>query len=364
MRSTYSKRTVFLFWSIFLVLFLTMDLALGHFEVRPMKKLYMKIRTPHPYYHHDLKPNQISYFEEVGSGYGYPLTTNSLGFKDASTRQVPLQADKKRILFIGDSFTEGLFFPYEETFTGQIARQRPDLDILNAGVSSYSPLIYYLKVDYLLNKVGLKFDELFVFIDISDIQDEYLYLDVERFTPLPETNDLKNFLFKADRFVFNHSYGYNFLKQAIEKMSEKVRIVDARGKWTLNQHFYDTYRLNIKEENVKKWADKGIAHAEENMQKLVNLCKARNIALTIVVYPWDAQIYARDLPSKQELIWRAFARKNGIGFMDLFPVFINNESAEAIFSKYFLPGDLHWNASGHALVAREVLAYLEKRNNH
>ena len=203
------------------------------------------------------------------------LPTNSLGFKDSSMRQVPLKVDKKRILFIGDSFTEGVLVPYELTFIGQIATYRPDIDILNAGVTSYSPLIYYLKVDYLLNKVGLKFDELFVFIDISDIQDEYVYNDVERFTPSIEASLLNDFLFKTERFAYNHSYTYNILKQVTKSRPDKMRFAGEIAMWTLNQHFYDKNNFNIKEKDVRKWAEKGIFHAQENMQKLVNLCKKK-----------------------------------------------------------------------------------------
>jgi hypothetical protein len=47
--------------------------------------------------------------------------TDSLGFKDASRRAVP---DRRRILFIGDSFTEGVGLPYEQTFVGLFARAR------------------------------------------------------------------------------------------------------------------------------------------------------------------------------------------------------------------------------------------------
>jgi hypothetical protein len=360
MKLNYSKK-LFLLWGVFIALFLIADLTLGYLELKPMKKLYITIRTQHSYYHHDLKPCKNSLFEEIGSGYGYPLTTNSLGFKDSSTRQVPLRVDKKRILFIGDSFTEGIFVPYELTFTGQIAGYRPDLDILNAGVSSYSPLIYYLKVDYLINKVGLKFDELFVFIDMSDIKDEYLYNDIEHFIPSLEASLLNDDLFKVERFLYNHSYTYNLLKQVIESRSENMRINPEGAMWTLNQHIYDKYNLNIKEESVRKWAEKGIVHAQENMQKLVNLCKKNNIPLTIVVYPYDVQIQVRDMPSKQEIIWSSFAQKNGIGFLDLFPTFINNSSPETIIEKYFFPGDPHWNVSGHALVASKVLDFMGKK---
>jgi hypothetical protein len=36
------------------------------------------------------------------------------GFKDSGVRDVPLTTDKHRILFMGDSFTEGIGVPYEK----------------------------------------------------------------------------------------------------------------------------------------------------------------------------------------------------------------------------------------------------------
>jgi hypothetical protein len=357
MKSIYSNKIFFLLCGIFIAFLFILDLVLGYLDVKPMKKIYTTIRTCHPYYHHDLKPCMSSFYDEIGSGYGYPLTTNSLGFKDTSTRRVPLKVDKKRILFMGDSFTEGIFVPYESTFAGQIAGHRPDMDILNAGVSSYSPLIYYLKVDYLLNKAGLKFDELFVFIDMSDIKDEYVYNDVEHFTPATEKSYSNNFRFKAETFFYHHSYAYNLFRQMIENQQENTDGI----MWTLSQPVFDKYNLNIREENVNIWAQKGIAHAQDHMQKLVNLCKKNNIPMTIVVYPYDIQITVRDMPSKQERIWNSFAQKNGIGFLDLFPVFINHSFPETIIGKYFFPGDPHWNAAGHALVANQVLAFMREK---
>ena len=43
----------------------------------------------------------------------YKIFTNNLGFKDKSNREIEF---KKKILFIGDSFTEGVGIKYEDTF--------------------------------------------------------------------------------------------------------------------------------------------------------------------------------------------------------------------------------------------------------
>jgi hypothetical protein len=71
-----------------------------------------------PYYHHDLKKN-IRMKEKWGDRIYY-ISTNFLGFKDKCKRYIYIKnsSNKYRFLFIGDSFVEGIGFPYEKTFVG------------------------------------------------------------------------------------------------------------------------------------------------------------------------------------------------------------------------------------------------------
>ena len=126
-------------------------------------------RIRDPVYDHTLKAKYEGF--DVWGTRRARVLTNSLGFRDASTRDVPLVTDRKRIVFIGDSFTEGLGVDYQETFVGRFASAFPDFDVLNAGVNSYSPSVYYEKLKYFLD-FGLRFDEAIVYIDVSDIYDE------------------------------------------------------------------------------------------------------------------------------------------------------------------------------------------------
>ena len=59
--------------------------------------------------------------------------------------EVPLRSDRKRVLFMGNSFTEALGVAYEESFVGRFAAAFPQLDVLNGGVSGYAPSVYYAK---------------------------------------------------------------------------------------------------------------------------------------------------------------------------------------------------------------------------
>ena len=106
-------------------------------------------------FHHELAPN-VDTFGAWGWR-RYPVHTNGLGFKAAATGEVALRSDHERILFIGDSFTEGIGVAYPDTFVGQVGASlaAEGVEVLNAGVVSYAPSIYWRKTRYLLDDVGL-----------------------------------------------------------------------------------------------------------------------------------------------------------------------------------------------------------------
>ena len=143
-----------------------------------------KVRIASPIYGHTLAPNYEGY-EMWGTT--SRLVTNSLGFKDAVVRNVPLRSDRKRVLFLGDSLTEGAGAPYEDTFVGRFAAAFPQLDVLNAAVSSYAPSIYYAKAKYFM-EMGLQVDEIIIYIDISDIQDEAIFYRFDKDDHVKEAN--------------------------------------------------------------------------------------------------------------------------------------------------------------------------------
>jgi len=136
-------------------------------------------RTRSEIYHHDLDKNVYLETAHWG-GRKYVIATDSLGFKSPKPVNTQIESDDYRIVFIGDSFTEGMGFAYQDTFVGQIASalSRQNIEVLNAAVASYSPSIYYRKMKYLLEELGLKFNELVVYIDISDIQDEAVFYEM------------------------------------------------------------------------------------------------------------------------------------------------------------------------------------------
>src|SRR5271157_4959745 len=124
--------------------------------------------VPDPVRHHALKPNCAT-ARRWGSD-SYEFSTNSLGFRDEKIREVPLADARPRILMLGDSFTEGEI-AWRDSYVGRIAARFPQYDFLNGGVGTYSPS-NYLNVARMVLAAGVDIDEVIVFIDISDAQDE------------------------------------------------------------------------------------------------------------------------------------------------------------------------------------------------
>ncbi|MEZ0230725.1 MAG: hypothetical protein ACAI25_19040, partial [Planctomycetota bacterium] len=96
-----------------LALFAAFDIAAGTIVEAGRRRAFedfrateRRYRTASPLYHHGLLPN-VSVDDARWGPLRYKFRTNSLGFRDRSVREVPLRSDKRRILFIGDSFTEG-----------------------------------------------------------------------------------------------------------------------------------------------------------------------------------------------------------------------------------------------------------------
>ena len=80
-----------------------LDLLSGFFIISDD---FTSFRTPHYYYHHGLQADQ-----DTWAAWGsllYPFRTNSLGMVDSAVYDVKLTADKKRVLILGDSHSEGV----------------------------------------------------------------------------------------------------------------------------------------------------------------------------------------------------------------------------------------------------------------
>ncbi len=361
------KKLSIFFFILLVTDFLTSSLIFkksNFWNKEKFSKKYWRVLSP--IYNHDLLPN-IDVIEPWGGKYKKRLITNSLGFRDFSNKKVKKNGKKKRIILIGDSFVEGAAYDYEHTIGGLLQNfYKEDFEILNSGVSSYSPSVYYAKTKYFLSE-GYKFDYAIIFLDLSDIYDEVYFksnfdgnvqhvdekeknslklafynfgyflrdnfLLFRNLTILSEkTENLKNYT--KLKYKASKKYKQNFFKTNKEDtMFYRMTHID-RGFWTYNEKNFEF----IKE---------GLDQSDEYLKKLFLLLNENNIESNLVIYPWPAQILYGD--TKHRPYWENFSKQNKINLINLYPYFESENKREFILDN-FIFGDVHWNKNGNKKV--------------
>jgi hypothetical protein len=286
---------------------------------------------------------------------------NSLGLRDASARQVPLHGPH-RLLFVGDSFTEGIGVEYEKTFVGLVsgALAARGVEVLNAGCASYSPITYYRKVRWLLEQ-GLEIDEVAVYIDVGDVLDEVTYvLDADGNVQSDERRRIheerENIRYSLPRplrdltvrqLLKRHTTGlfalYSWMEEALKTEDRRAAL------WTVDPGLFEQF------------GREGLARARAHMDLLADLLRGRKIRLTVAVYPWPDQVRRGDLHSLHVEFWRKWAAEKGADFVDYFPRFVIPGRGPEVLARVFIPGDIHWNESGHQIIADGFLAARSER---
>src|SRR5262249_46774377 len=122
---------------------------------------------------------------------------------------------------------------------------------------------------------------------------------------------------------------------------EAPQMEEDKSKWTYDDAVY------------RSWAAKGLALGAEHMRELSALCRSIGARMRVAVYPWPDQILHRDLDSRQVVFWKEFCEREKVPFVDYFRDFIAGRLPQEVIQKYFINGDFHWNADGHARIARK-----------
>ena len=108
----------------------------------------------------------------------------------------------------------------------------------------------------------------------------------------------------------------------------------------------------------------GIAKEMRKMDLLWQELRQHGIPLTVVVYPYPSQLVHDSVNSRQVTLWRDWCAGRCKRFVTLYPEFFAIKDAcpptapGCWYLKYFIFGDMHYNATGNALVADVVVKSL------
>jgi hypothetical protein len=300
---------------------------------------YTQAYIPAPY-DHDLAPNANS--TRAWGNVVYSWQTDRNGFRIGACAPGEAEKSHPAIFVIGDSFTEAMGSTYEKSFAGLMAcdAARQGKAVWNLGVASYSPVIYYRKIQAAAQRLGVKPVEIYVFLDMSDIYDDANVYRVEA-----------DGVVRSSPFRW-YNVGQFFLGNfATLRLAYDLYLESSFA--TVGSLGHDRARWAFDPELLEMWGRRGLQTAGENLDQIVTLCHEWHCRMTLVVYPWPDNVEIGDRNSIQVTHWREWATTRHVRFINGFAPFFNEPAAAAV-AKYFIRGDVHFSELGHRLLYEEV----------
>lgn len=291
-------------------------------------------------YDHDLAPNANS--TRVWGTIVYPWRTDRYGLRIGKCAPGDAEKDRPAIFVIGDSFVEPMGSSYERSFTGLMAcdAERQGKAVWNLGVASYSPAIYFRKIRAVAKKLGIEPVEIYVFLDLSDIDDD---ANVYHVGPDGVVTSSPFHWYNIGQFMLGNFASFRLAYDLY--LHSSLATVGSLGQ--------DKARWTFDPDLMKAWGRHGLEIAGRNLDEIVTMCREWHCRMTLVVYPWPDNIVAGDRNSIQVTHWRAWAASRHVRFIDGFAPFFR-EPADVAVRKYFIHGDVHFSELGHRLIYDEV----------
>ena len=352
-----------------LALFLIFDFFFGLTVLRKLEvpgafKSY-NLRVHHPFFHHGLTPNYNG-FDEWGVPYRY--CTDSRGFRSSCSDSLAKQRSFDFAL-MGDSMIEGLGVDYDLTIPG-ILGSRLNKSTLNFSVSSYSPSIHLAKYQYFLQS-DHKFRNILIFLDISDLEDEYKHYTtltsgqvVNSNGTSPEVSGsaaIKNYLKQVFPILASGISGIKTMwksaragKQVAPSGLEHDR-KSARAGWTY---------LTKDDSDLAASVRSGLIKIEGAIKEISSIASREQSNVYVILYPWPHQIAFDPRPLEFERWAKQTLESKNTTVINLFPLFekeLKRYGTEAVIEKYYIRGDTHFNAAGHALIADYLTGYFSNK---
>jgi len=255
---------------------------------------------------------------------------NSKGYRG---REFPFKREpgKKRLVFIGDSVTEGLGVPYKKRFTELLSNKMgDDYEIINLSVRGYNLL---QEIEY-FKEVGVKYkpDVVLVCITYNDLD---LHAgEVSRFNIKLDTMNSVGF--------FNEYYANKkkiemlLLKSNIYRYFYLFLLKMQKGNYIQKETFSEAIYYKIKEGQI-----------DEIIDNLVEYSLQYNFKLGFIFLP---------TPSKSDQIelLRDMINDRGIDSLDLYEYVKKTYGDDQIVQVRYFSDQCHLNEEGNVIVADAV----------
>ena len=338
--------------------------------IEPRDVLRERFERNDPVFHHRFIPNASGYWKTQEFNPRYAI--NSFGLRDREVSKTKPKGTK-RVILLGDSFTEGNGVEVNEAFPARVqalvdaAGLSTRWEVLNAGEGSYSPLLQYLLLKRQL--IDLEPDLVILNLDLSDAYDDIQYTKLATFDasgkPLSVRSEPERkpgpwyveAIYGLKDFLKEHTRLYNFARRYI------VPLLAGRPE-TSNDVRVDKYAMVRDGYDVGDGSDWSLSFGYIEMIR--DLLAERGVPLWLAVYPYGHQISPREW-HKGRVFWsfdqnrvystapqkqlEQLGRSRGIPVINMTDDFLERSKTE--FPLYFA-FDGHFLPAGHAVAAKAI----------
>lgn len=292
-----------------------------------------------------------------------------LGYDRYGIRHLPSEnpdsgSTSQKVLFMGDSFMEGYGASQSiPAYVLQYFKWTPGskIEFLNAGCSSYSPLIFMPQFEriypvYRPAKVILLIDE-------TDFGDDFIrYRHLARWkgdrvigvahTPINRKHmqglsDLRLMPLYLERLIYKYWYFHIRMPQYIEEYRKRTGLRETVLEFAFISRDPESYRQESD-------------FFESNVDRLIKLiiAKVGHNNLVLVRHPHLRQLTGQMRTNVRPILER-MAQKHSVLFYDFTEDF--KRASGGNYARYYWPNDMHFNYDGLKIYGSSLAAFLDKK---
>ncbi len=298
---------------------------------------------------HHVHPKNYKFrvHDPVGEFGGFDVVYDEFRYRvsDLNQQQQSNTAQRK-IYFLGDSFTEATQVDWSDTFVAKVGNSQ-GVYVRNMGVSSYSPIFYLVQLRTEL-------------VDLHDA-DVVLQLFENDFSTdsnmigKANSDDIRiiNSIDGGDSSLAIKLLRYSYLARLIRKTQLQIAFMRNPVSQTVG------FRKDIELVGHREKTAPARQFSYEILSQIKELSDLRKINLHLMIIPSKTLSLTNDCCVDDWLHEevKAFAKKNGISFVDLAEEFKKVPNQKDLF----FTKDDHLSVEGHDAVHRALLAHLSLR---
>lgn len=301
-----------------------------------MYSFYISPYDPQIHTHHHIWDPYKTSHQLTSSEYSFFRPTNSEGFADVEWKSDVHIAPLKKIIALGDSFTEGDGANYDSSYVAGLNHiLMPDsiYFVMNGGICGSDPFENYMNLK----------DRLMVYqpeIVIQTISANDIYTDIS----------IKG---GFERFIANDSLQY---KPA--PYWEPLYALSYTSRFFFEWLGYDSFLVNKDSPHLEKELNYQL---KDLFEKYITLCSSKGVKFVLVILPLKSEIdtgkYDFDFTT---LV--TYLQNKPVTICDLLPYYrtkMINKSGQVDHKAFFWQYDPHHNAKGYNIMANGIYSCLQ-----